>query len=84
MRRPVEITQASAVHVVKCKIRELLKSPGLNFFQRMPLEMALKDGGPVEQIAEMMWSEGLHMTVDLEDKKHKNWIENGVVELADE
>ncbi len=49
----------------------------------MPLEMALKDGGPVEQIAEMMWSEGLFMTVDLNDKKHKEWISNGVVELAE-
>lgn len=83
MRHPAEITKESFIHVVKCKVRTILKTEKLSFVQRMPLEMALQDDGPVEQIAEMMWSEGLVVTVDLNEKKHKDWITKGVVELAE-
>ena len=81
MREPAEITKESAIHIVKCKIRMMLKNNKYGILERIPLEMALKDDGPIEQVAEILWGEGLSITVDLNDKKHKEWLANGVVEL---
>jgi len=59
----------------------MLKNNKYGILERIPLEMALKDDGPIEQVAEILWGEGLSITVDLNDKKHKEWLANGVVEL---
>lgn len=82
-RDPVEINQASAEYLAKCRIKQMLADPNakLDFIKRMALKASLEDDGPVDQIADMLWGMGLRMTVDKNNPDHKTWIETGVVFL---
>ncbi len=81
MRNPAEITKESAIHVVKVKIGLMLKDKRLSLLQRLPLEMAMKPDGPIEQVADILWGEGLAISIDKNSTKHQDWLARGVVEL---
>ncbi len=75
MRSPVEITQRSAASIAKWRMQEIIDNdksmPGL---KRFAMQQAVKEGGAVDEIAEMLYTLGIRLSVDQNDETHAEWI----------
>ncbi len=83
-RDSADITRRSAANIAKWRIKEMLKDKNnnLNMMQKAALNIALSDGGAIEQIADILYDAGMMLSVDRNNPEHQAWIEAGAVELS--
>ncbi len=86
MRSPVEITRDSAASIAKWRMKEMLKedekrppSQRMPLLKKMAMQSAIQKGGGVDEIAEMLYSLGMKLSIDQNDEDHKAWISTGAV-----
>ena len=81
-RNPAEINQDSAAHIAKELIKDLLDTDrAMPMLTRMALKTAIQPGGGVDEIAKILYSKGLYISVDQNNTEHQQWVKDGVVEL---
>jgi len=85
MREPAEITKDSAAYIAKWRIRTILESDkSIGFVKKFAMEAAAKDGGGVDEIADVLYSLGLKLSIDMNNPVHKAWVEGRAVFLENE
>ncbi len=81
-RDPVEITQDSASHIAKWRMREMMKEDkNMDALKRFAMTKAVEKGGGVDEIANMLYSMGIRLTLDRNNAEHQSWIAANVVAL---
>ncbi len=88
MRDPVEITKKSAASIAKWRMQMLIdadkKLPAsrqMNMLKRFSMEQAILKGGPVDEIADMLYDLGIHLSIDKNNEEHASWIKANAVIL---
>lgn len=82
MRDSVEITKASAAHIAKWRIKEILdQDKNMPLFKKMAMQSAIAKGGGVDEIADILYELGLKISIDKNNPDHKSWIDGKVVVL---
>lgn len=75
-RSPVEINQTSACSLAKWRIQQRLKGK-VGFMEQVMLQQAIKDGGAVDEIAQMLYDMGIRLSIDKDNPEHKAWLDQG-------
>ncbi len=82
MRDSVEITKASAAYIAKWRMKEMIDSDkSMDMLKRFAMSKAIEKGGGVDEIADMLYSMGIRLSIDRNDPDHRAWIENKAVIL---
>ncbi len=87
-RDPVEITKKSAASIAKWRMQMLLdeddKLPSnkqMNMLKKFSMKQAILPGGPVDEIAAMLYDLGIHLSIDKNNEEHASWIKANAVIL---
>ncbi len=80
-RDPAEITQDSAASIAKWRISELIEDDKFDGLTKFAMQQAIKDGGGVDEIAEILYTLGLKIAVDKNNPEHQDWIKKRAVVL---
>lgn len=81
-RDSADITQASAANIAKYLIEEQMKDdPKMPMLTRITLQTAIQPGNGVDQIAEILYSMGLKISIDKNNPDHMDWVSGGAAEL---
>lgn len=82
MRDPKEITKRSAASIAKWRMEQILADDkSMPALKRFAMTQAIRKGGEVDEIAEMLYAMGIRLTVDSNNPEHKAWIDSSAVIL---
>ncbi len=80
MRSPVEINQRSAASIAKWRMQQIIDTDkSLSLLKKFAMEQAIKKGGGVDEIAEMLYGMGIRLSIDQNTPEHAEWISGGYV-----